>query len=64
MKVNIWMEVQCARCGLIAGRNYRNEKSVSELKEFTKDWIFDKAHGNLCQECQKTIKERMKVDER
>ena len=64
MKVKIWMEVQCARCDLIAGRNYRSKKSVYELKEFTKDWIFDKQYGNLCPECQKAIKERTKVDER
>ena len=56
MRAVIWMEVQCSNCGSVIGWDYHNAKSVSKLKEVTKDWIFDKKIGNLCPECQKTVR--------
>lgn len=58
MRANIRIEVQCSNCGSVIGWNYRNAKSVSKLKEATKDWIYDAEYGNLCPECQKEIGEQ------
>lgn len=57
MKANIWLSVSCSYCGGVIGWYYHNAKSVSQLKESTKNWIFDKEYGNLCPECQKKLKE-------
>ena len=59
MKAKIYCEVICCHCGGLAYKSkyYRNTSTISELKEATKDWIWDdELHGNLCPECQKELK--------
>lgn len=56
MKAVIWCEVQCSNCGDVIGWDYHNAKSISQLKEATKDWRFDRERGNLCPECQKELR--------
>lgn len=56
MKANIWVSVSCSHCGGVIGWNYHNAKSISKLKEITKNWICDKEYGNLCPECQKKLR--------
>ena len=58
MKARIYCEVTCCICGGLAYKStyYKNSSTISELKEATKDWIWDdKLHGNLCPECQKEL---------
>ena len=59
MKARIYCEVTCCNCGGLAYKStyYKNTTTISELKEATKDWVWDdKLYGNLCPECQKELK--------
>ena len=58
MKASIWVSVSYSICGAVIGWNYHNAKSISKLKEATKNWIFNKECGNLCPECQKKSNRR------
>lgn len=59
MRANIWVSVSCSLCSGVIGWNYHNAKSISKLKDATKDWIFDKNYGNLCPECQKKLRGKL-----
>lgn len=56
LKAKIRIEVQCSNCGGAIGDYYHNAKSVSRLKEKTKDWIYDDEFGSICPECQKELR--------
>lgn len=56
MKAIIWVEVCCNNCGGVIGWNYNNAKSISKLKEATRNWIYDSEYGNLCPECKKKLR--------
>ena len=58
MRAKIYCEVTCCHCGGLANKStyYRSVQTISELKEATKDWIWDdKLGGNLCPGCQKEL---------
>ena len=41
----------CCHCGGVIGFDYRNKKTISNLKRKTKDWRYCDGEGNLCPEC-------------
>lgn len=54
-KAKIYCEVTCNRCGALAmgSSYYRNASTISKLKNYTKDWVYDDDFGgNLCPDCQ------------
>lgn len=64
MKARIYCEVTCCNCGGLAYESgyYRNASTISELKEATKDWVWDdKLGGNLCPGCQEDLKKDKRI---
>lgn len=53
----IWCEMVCCNCNRVIGAYYKNAKTISKLKNKTKDWSYCDDKGNLCPECYKKLKE-------
>lgn len=53
----IWCECTCEHCGKMIGFHYKNEKTISRLKDAIKDWRYCGEEGNLCPECYEKRKE-------
>lgn len=52
-KAFIWCELVCSHCGSVIGFDYKDSKTISDLKRKTKDWRYCDEEGNLCPECYK-----------
>ena len=55
----IWCEVCCSQCDEVIGRVHCNSEDIRILEEATKDWTYDPVYGNLCPECQETLKDEI-----
>ena len=53
MKAKIYCQVECIHCGGTEYIQYHNAKTISYLKEKTKDWVCINGADNLCPECYK-----------
>lgn len=60
MKPIIHCEVTCGRCGAVVYRNYKNAKTISNLKNEIKDWKYTTEYWNTCPECLEKLKEERK----
>lgn len=47
-KAIIWCEVVCNCCGDTIDFNYQNAKTISTLKNASKNWVYVGKKGNLC----------------
>lgn len=54
----IWCEVSCCKCGEVIGFYYKNTKTISRLKELTKDWNYCEDTGTLCPKCYQEWKRK------
>lgn len=54
-KAVIWCEVSCSNCGGVIGFDYRNAKTISNLKKKVKDWRYCEEEGTLCPDCYKIM---------
>lgn len=59
-KAVIWCEVVCNGCGDTIGFNYQNAKTISALKNASRNWVYVGENGNLCPECYKKYKKEIK----
>ncbi|MGF7011979.1 hypothetical protein M2146_002533 [Lachnospiraceae bacterium PF1-22] len=55
-----WIEVNCCYCSSAIGIDYKNAKSVSQLKQSAKNWKYVGIYGNLCPECYEKYKAKKK----
>lgn len=62
MKAKVYCEVTCCHCGGLAiNRYYKNPKTITAIKRYVADWIWDeKLCGNLCPDCQQVLKQEGK----
>lgn len=54
----ICCEVSCSNCGGVIVCDYKNAKTISNLKEKVKDWKYCESEGNLCPDCFEEWKRR------
>lgn len=58
-QAKIFCEVTCNRCGALSAASayYKNTSTISKLKQYTNDWIYDEDFGgNLCPSCQSDLR--------
>ncbi len=54
----IWCECTCSNCGGMIGFDYKNAKTISNLKRKIEDWHYCEEEGNLCPKCYEEYKKR------